>query len=34
MLARSTFHWVLAFGAGGLSTAAVFGEIDRLRDGR
>ena len=31
VLARSTFHWVLAFGAGGLSTAAVYSEIDRLR---
>jgi 4-diphosphocytidyl-2-C-methyl-D-erythritol kinase len=31
VLARSTFHWVLAFGAGGLSTASVYGEIDRLR---
>lgn len=32
VLARSTFHWVLAFADGGLSTAAVFAEIDRLRD--
>jgi 4-diphosphocytidyl-2-C-methyl-D-erythritol kinase len=32
VLARSTFHWVLAFGAGGLSTAAVYAEIDRLRE--
>jgi len=32
VLARSTFHWVLAFGTGGLSTAAVYGEIDRLRE--
>ena len=32
VLARSTFHWVLAFGAAGLSTAAVYAEIDRLRD--
>ena len=32
VLARSTFHWVLAFGAAGLSTAAVYGEIDRLRE--
>lgn len=31
VLARSTFHWVLAFGQGGLSTAEVYGEIDRLR---
>ena len=33
VLARTTFHWVLAFSAGGLSTAAVFSEIDRLRAG-
>ena len=32
VLARSTFHWVLAFGADGLSTAAVYAEIDRLRE--
>ncbi|MBI3215800.1 MAG: 4-(cytidine 5'-diphospho)-2-C-methyl-D-erythritol kinase [Mycobacterium sp.] len=32
VLSRNTFHWVLAFGRGGLSTASVFGEIDRLRD--
>lgn len=32
VLARSTFHWVLAFGTGGLSTAAVYAEIDRLRE--
>jgi 4-diphosphocytidyl-2-C-methyl-D-erythritol kinase len=32
VLARSTFHWVLAFGTGGLSTAAGYGEIDRLRE--
>ncbi len=32
VLARSTFDWVLAFGAHGLSTAAVYREIDRLRD--
>lgn len=32
VLARSTFHWVLAFGNTGLSTAAVYGEIDRLRE--
>jgi 4-diphosphocytidyl-2-C-methyl-D-erythritol kinase len=32
VLARSTFHWVLAFAEGGLSTPAVFGEIDRLRE--
>ncbi|AQT81473.1 4-(cytidine 5'-diphospho)-2-C-methyl-D-erythritol kinase [Mycolicibacterium litorale] len=32
VLARSTFHWVLAFGKGGLSTAGVYREIDRLRE--
>ncbi|ULE31310.1 4-(cytidine 5'-diphospho)-2-C-methyl-D-erythritol kinase [Mycobacterium sp. IDR2000157661] len=32
VLARTTFHWVLAFAHGGLSTPAVFGEIDRLRE--
>jgi 4-diphosphocytidyl-2-C-methyl-D-erythritol kinase len=31
VLARNTFHWVLAFAKGGLSTPAVFAEIDRLR---
>ncbi len=31
VLARNTFHWVLAFGASGLSTAAVYAEIDKLR---
>jgi 4-diphosphocytidyl-2-C-methyl-D-erythritol kinase len=31
VLARNTFHWVLAFAEGGLSTSAVFGELDRLR---
>jgi 4-diphosphocytidyl-2-C-methyl-D-erythritol kinase len=31
VLSRHTFHWVLAFADGGLSTPAVFGEIDRLR---
>ncbi|BBX20489.1 4-(cytidine 5'-diphospho)-2-C-methyl-D-erythritol kinase [Mycolicibacterium duvalii] len=31
VLARDTFHWVLAFAPGGLSTAEVFAEIDRLR---
>ena len=31
VLARNTFHWVLAFADGGLSTPAVFGELDRLR---
>ncbi|MDF2826527.1 MAG: 4-diphosphocytidyl-2C-methyl-D-erythritol kinase, partial [Mycobacterium sp.] len=32
VLARNTFHWVLAFGRDGLSTPKVFGEIDRLRE--
>ena len=32
VLARNTFHWVLAFADGGLSTPAVFSELDRLRD--
>lgn len=32
VLARNTFHWVLAFGAGGLSAAAVYAELDRLRE--
>ena len=31
VLSRNTFHWVLAFAEGGLSTPKVFGEIDRLR---
>jgi 4-diphosphocytidyl-2-C-methyl-D-erythritol kinase len=31
VLARSTFHWVLAFADGGLSTPKVFAEIDKLR---
>jgi 4-diphosphocytidyl-2-C-methyl-D-erythritol kinase len=31
VLARNTFHWVLAFADRGLSTPAVFAEIDRLR---
>lgn len=31
VLARNTFHWVLAFGRRGMSTPAVFTEIDRLR---
>lgn len=31
VLGRSSFHWVLAFAHDGLSTPAVFGEIDRLR---
>lgn len=32
VLARSTFYWVLAFADGGMSTPAVFAEIDRLRE--
>lgn len=32
VLARNTFHWVLAFGHNGLSTPKVFAEIDRLRE--
>ncbi len=31
VLVRNTFHWVLAFAEGGLSTPAVFAELDRLR---
>jgi 4-diphosphocytidyl-2-C-methyl-D-erythritol kinase len=31
VLARNTFHWVLAFAEGGLSTPAVFSEFERLR---
>lgn len=31
VLARSTFHWALAFADRGLSTPEVFGELDRLR---
>jgi 4-diphosphocytidyl-2-C-methyl-D-erythritol kinase len=31
VLSRNTFHWVLAFADRGLSTPAVFGELDRLR---
>lgn len=32
VLARDTFHWVLAFADAGLSTPAVFAELDRLRE--
>ena len=32
VLARSTFDWVLAFGAQGLPAATVYAEIDRLRE--
>lgn len=31
VLARDTFHWVLAFADAGLSTPTVFAELDRLR---
>ncbi len=31
VLSRNTFHWVLAFADSGLSTPAVFSELDRLR---
>lgn len=34
VLARNTFHWVLAFADGGLSTPAVYSELDRLRMGQ
>lgn len=33
VLSRSTYHWVLAFAKGGLSTPAVYRELDRLRAG-
>ena len=33
-LARGVFHWVVALSDGGLSTPAVYREIDRLRGGR
>lgn len=32
VLTRDSFHWVLALADRGLSTAAVFAELDRLRD--
>ncbi|MGV0731934.1 4-(cytidine 5'-diphospho)-2-C-methyl-D-erythritol kinase [Mycolicibacter sinensis] len=32
VLTRETFHWVLVFADRGLSTPAVFAELDRLRD--
>nr|WP_260152234.1 4-(cytidine 5'-diphospho)-2-C-methyl-D-erythritol kinase [Hoyosella altamirensis] len=32
VLSRSTYHWVLAFAKGGLSTPAVYKELDRLRE--
>lgn len=31
VLTRDSFHWVLVFADGGLSTPTVFGELDRLR---
>jgi 4-diphosphocytidyl-2-C-methyl-D-erythritol kinase len=31
VLARTPLHWVLALGAGGLETPAVYSELDRLR---
>lgn len=31
VLARGSFHWVIAMADGGLSTPEVFGELDRLR---
>jgi len=34
VLARGTYHWVLAISEGGLSTPAVYAECDRLRRGR
>ena len=32
-LSRGTYHWVLALSTVGLSTSAVYGECDRLREG-
>jgi 4-diphosphocytidyl-2-C-methyl-D-erythritol kinase len=32
-LSRGTYHWVLALSTMGLSTQAVYGECDRLREG-
>lgn len=32
VLTRETFHWVLVFADAGLSTPAVFAELDRLRE--
>lgn len=34
VLSRGTFSWVFALADGGLSTPAVYGECDRLREGR
>jgi 4-diphosphocytidyl-2-C-methyl-D-erythritol kinase len=33
-LASGTYHWVLAFATGGLSTAQVYAACDRIRDAR
>lgn len=33
-LARGEYEWVFALSEGGLSTPAVYGELDRLREGR
>lgn len=33
-LTRGTFHWVFATADGGLSTPAVYGECDRIREAR
>jgi 4-diphosphocytidyl-2-C-methyl-D-erythritol kinase len=32
VLSRNSFHWVLALAKGGLSTPAVYAELDRLRE--
>ncbi|GGC68343.1 4-(cytidine 5'-diphospho)-2-C-methyl-D-erythritol kinase [Hoyosella rhizosphaerae] len=32
VLSRNSYHWVLAFAKGGLSTPAVYKELDRLRE--
>jgi 4-diphosphocytidyl-2-C-methyl-D-erythritol kinase len=34
LVAPATYHWVLAFADGSLSTPAVYGTLDRLRAGR
>lgn len=34
VMTRGTFHWVFAIAAGGLSTPAVYAELDRLRPPR
>lgn len=34
VLASGTWHWVLAVARGGLSTGAVYAELDRLREGQ